>query len=386
MTIQQVSARFAVLFATILAWGAFAAEVELRTADGQTLKGEILSVNAKEIELKSSFGTLKIPRASVANPEVLEPFLLKPAVTQRLPLTGSGELDEKKILALAAARAPTPRPSAKESAEIARLAGQYEEAVPVERARILEKLRAHGPKVTEYLSRTLQRREDLTVRVPLLEVAAQRGHEALIPVLEETHATAITAYLEKIKEKPGKIDYFDTRSPARALTKDELKKQAQELKNCVLALEQYAAEVAGVGGALLLWKAYRDRYSGEKTELNERERDTALLLAAMLDNPKPAKGEDAGLRLNFLERALLIEKMIPHATGTSKEAARVAQTALACLLPPGAPAWTAPPEDWQGWWHLARLEMLKPPEEKKEDIKDEKKEVKKEEAPLQLAP
>ena len=386
MTILQTSVRVTVLFAAVLALGAVGAEVELRTADGQTLKGDILSVNAQEVELKSSLGTLRIPRASVVNPEVLEPFLIKPPAPQKLPLTGSGELDEKKILAIAAARSPTPQPSAKESVEIARLAGQFEDAVPVERALILEKLRVYGPKVTKYLSCTLQRREDLSIRVALLEVAVQRGQEALIPLLEETHATASRAYSDKLKDKPGKSTFFDSRAPVRVVTKAELKKQAEELKDGVLALERYASEVSGVGGALLLWKVYRERYSGEKTELNERERDAALLLAALMDQPKAAKGEDAGLRLNPLERALLIEKMIPYATGNAKDSARIAQAALAFLLPPGAPTWTSPQENWLGWWHLARQEMLKPPAEKQVDLKKEQNEEQRSEAPLQLAP
>ncbi|MBI3830021.1 MAG: hypothetical protein HY291_10915 [Planctomycetes bacterium] len=357
------------LFAGILGiWFAgqlAAAEVELHLKDEQVVRGEVLAANEKTIALKTDFGVLKIPRENVANPEVLAgaPKEMPAEEPPKAAVKGGGLLDEDAILAARIKATAPARLSAKENAAIAELVGKFGDALEFERPGLLDKLRAFGAKANETVGISFRRRQDLEVRTRLIGGIALRGNAGAMPIVKETHEEALVAYEMKKAEKPDKQSFLD-RGAERVLTKKELEKQAKAIADLVPELETYAAQVGGASAVLFLARTFQLRYavSDKKDPFFDRDRDATHLLFAAVDDPQALK---AGRRVPLGavwtpgERALVIEKLIPHLASASKEYRRMLEPLLSVLLPDVHPAFAAAEADWQEWWKTARPDVLR---------------------------
>lgn len=341
-----------------------AAEVELRLKDEQVVRGEILAANEKTVEIKTDFGVLKIPRENVVNPDVLAgaPAEAPPETKPNTVVKGGGKLDEDAILVARIKATSAARLSAKENAAIAELVGKFGDALGFERPPLLEKLRAFGAKANETVGISYKRRQEIEVRTRLLGGIAIRGNVGVIPFIRDTHGETLVAYEMKKAEKPDKQSILD-RGAERVLTKKELEKQAKAIAELVPELETYAAEVGGAGAVLFLARTFQARYASEKKDpFFDRDRDTLHLFFAAVDEPQAVKSgrrTSLGEHWTPAERALVIEKLIPHLATASKDYRRMLEPLLSVLLPAGHPAFAAGEADWQDWWHGARPEVLR---------------------------
>ncbi|MCW8131597.1 MAG: hypothetical protein KIS92_14715, partial [Planctomycetota bacterium] len=223
-----------------LAPRAFCAEVEIKTTKDEVIRGTVVAANEKEVSVKTDFGVIRIPRETVANPEVLAGAPETPAEAQ--PVKGGGRLDEKAILAARRKVQRIDRLTPQENMDIAALIGKFGEALEFERAGLIEKLRAYCPKANETFRISYTRPEAIEVRTRLMPAIALRGNVGAIPIIEETHESVMTAFDEKIREEPDKQSWFD-RGAQRVLTKKEIEKQAKAIAELAPELENNAAEV-----------------------------------------------------------------------------------------------------------------------------------------------
>lgn len=353
-----------VLSVLTLAAGLWAADVELQTSDGQTVRGSLVKAGEEEVELKTDFGIVKIPRKQIKNPEAIDAAQAEAKRPPAKAVLAGGRLNEEGILTGRARAADAGKLTGKENAEAARLVGRFGDALGLEQDQIVQRLRELVPRVNELVNLAYKRPVEIETRARLMAALAVRGNVSAMPILRQTHEDLYKAWERKLDETPDKNSFFD-RGARKVNTKEEIRRQAKLMADLLPVLEGNAAEIGGADAMLFLARAFRDRYGNkELKELHNRDRDTLHLLYAAVDEPGVVLAKkQAPLNVHWTpeERALAIEKLIAHLEAPPKDYAKMLFPALGTLLPPGHPDFVAAAADWQDWWGEARAAVLKAP-------------------------
>lgn len=353
-----------VLSVLTMAAGLWAADVELQTSDGQTVRGSLVKAGEEEVELKTDFGMVRIPRKQIKNPEAIDAALAEAKRPPAKAVLAGGRLNEEGILAGRAKAADAGKLTGKENAEAARLVGRFGDALGLEQDQIVQRLRELAPRVNELVGIAYKRPVEIETRARLISALAVRGNVGAMPILRLTHEDLYKAWERKLAETPDKNSFFD-RGARKVNTKEEIRRQAKLMADLLPVLEGNAAEIGGADALLFLARIYRDRYGNKEQKiLHDRDRDTLHLLYAAVDDPGIVLAKkQAPLSVHWTpeERALAIEKLITHLEAPPKDYAKMLFPALGTLLPPGHPDFVAVDADWQAWWGEARAAVLKAP-------------------------
>ena len=326
-----------------------AAEIQVRTDDGQILQGEHLETKNGLVKLQTRFGVVSVPERNIvtilaAKPEA--PAGAAPAALPDLPRVFS-QPPAINIIALVAkqlAVTPPPEPTKVQRQQIFRAVRNFAEVNPPARAQIIRTLQDFGLMAQPFVSAALQEPFNLQNRIDLFESLAVPGEALSAGSFAEVHAQAVSS-LENMAVTPAPPQPED-------LTQEDLKhplSKADWLRvasSNVLKIEGYATAAGGPFNTLFLLNTYRQRYGGPTIDplLADIRRDAARLADAARDAKR------ARTSWTSLDRITVAEQVFPQLFADNENLNALAQPLLKNVLPAGHPGWDAPQAEWVAWW------------------------------------
>ena len=333
---------------------AHAYDVQIKTADGQTVTGEFLGTEDGNVKLRSKYGLVAIPQKDVMTmvraPEA-------PAQTaggkDKTPATEPAseappatfpEPKDVSLSALLATRIPEPpEPNKQERQEIFRVIRNFHDASDKSRDKILGTLRNFGTVAYPFIASAYTGADELDDRTGLLSALAVRNSPYTAGIFAEARAAALKAFDSASNSPPPPPPDYPTK-----LERNAPQNPAGEIKAAatrVLAIEADASVAGGPFNSLFLFQAYKKRYSGETDALFKDASRDQLLLAAAAGDAQKSKTEWTGA-----DRAMLAEQAIPLLFKDSEELNGIARELLKKILPSGHPKFEAPQDEWLNWW------------------------------------
>ena len=378
------------LFGLLLQPAARAAEMQVKTVDGQTVQGEYLGTDNGIIKLRSKFGVLEIAakdvvsmkevavgkRVAPAQPEPKEedkkeeaatppapPPEPEPAAPAPNPAPASAPAHPARtfpeprlpdVVALANARAarfPVPEADKNARQEIFRALRNFPDTNAGARRKIVRTLQDYGRMAEPFIAPAFPSPAEIYERVDILEALAVPGRTFSTPMFAETHKVALAA-MDQTDTGPPPMppEYISRRDRDRPMLRSDLLKLAAAN---VLDIEGYASTAGGPFNALFLLDIYKKRYTSEKT--------SPLLLSVARDRTRlAATAADANRSRSSWTRddkVMLDELALPLLFKDNDDLAVLAKDFLTRLLPSGHPKWDAPQDDWVTWWEKAKEKM-----------------------------
>ncbi len=351
-----------ILFTTLLCGAASAAEIQVKTVDGQVVQGEHLGTKDGVVKIRTSYGVISIPEKDVvtvsAAPASEKPKSSKPGRTAsdapQAPATFAPVKtpNVQSLVAQKQAENPIPDPNNRDRQELHRLIRNFAESSDASRTKIIKQLQSYGPVAYEFISAAYTESNDFNDRVDLMRALAVPGRALTATIFAEAHAQAVLLMDRTATDPPTQPqDYLSKRERERPQGKAaQLKVDAAN----VLAIEQYASTAGGPYNCLFLLETYKKRYSAEKVDplLNDAARDAARLAAS---------GADAGRSKSSWsneDRVILAEQVFPLLFRDNDDLKTIATDLLKKILPAGYPKWDAPQSEWTEWWAGAKAKLL----------------------------
>jgi hypothetical protein len=347
-----------------------AGEFQLRTNDGQVVRGEYLGTDGGVVKLRTRYGVLQIaskdvqsmtavedaapPAPRVGEPKADAPAEPEPPPPPPPPLTFP-EVPEPNFRQLEAARmkeVSVPEPDKNQRQEIIRLVRNFSGTNPTNKRATVRTLQDYGPVAYSFIASAYTYPGDFDVRIGLLEALAVPGRPFTATILANAHRDAFDVG-RSIAGGPPPVPppYVSKRDRDRPQTRDDL--LAYAARN-ILDIEQYASTAGGPFNCLFLLNVYRDRYTAEKQDvlLMDIARDRARLAATAADASRSRSSWQPA------DRVTVAELVLPWLFRGNEDQAALAKDLLKKLLPTGYPKWDAPEDDWVKWWEKAREKML----------------------------
>lgn len=361
---------FPLLLLLPLAFDAAAAEIIVRTNDGQTIQGEHLGTVDKKVKLRTKYGEISIPEKSIvtisaapvsekpAEEEVKEPVAKVEPKEPREPAVADDLRFElvkpPNVLSLVAARAGAPvEPTKSQQQELHRAIRNFGDSSDSSRNKIIRTLQTYGPVAYPYIDAAYNETGEIDDRVDLLRAVAVPGRPFSTPIIANTHKRAMTL-MARVADEPPELppEYISRRDRDRPRGKAEYVKDAAAN---VLALEGYASTAGGPFNALYLLQVYIDRYTNEKVDplLVNAARDAVRLAETAADANK-SKSAWTGP-----DKILVAEQVFPWMFKDNADMKTIATELLKKLLPTGHPKWDATQTEWVTWWQSAKEKLTK---------------------------
>ncbi|HYF50851.1 MAG TPA: hypothetical protein VEJ63_15660 [Planctomycetota bacterium] len=354
-----MNATLRVIVLLALAGGAaFAADIQLKTADGQTLQGEHLGTRDGIVKLRTSFGVVNIPENKIVTITAIKST--EPAKEKKeegaetaatFPEVKPPVLTQLVSKRLAGRKEPSYRKD--ERIELHRMVRNFAESSNASRQKIVRRLKDYGTTADPFIDAAYNEIDEIPEKVELLAAAAQPGRNLSVLLFLHAHDAA-KAYMKRVADEPSALppDYVSKRDRESPLDKADLLKAAA---GYVLTVEGYASTAGGPLNALFLLDVYRKRYTSDEEDplLIDLGRDKSRLAATGNDATRSKSawtGED---------RILLAELVFPWLFRDNADLKSLSQELLKKILPSGHPKWDAPEEDWVAWWEEAKEGLRK---------------------------
>jgi len=357
------------LFA-VMGCSVFAAEVQVKTADGQTLQGEYINTENGSVRLRTRFGVLQIPAKDVvtinaapaSGPAPVPATGVNPAAVPARPETTSApasaltfpKTKKPDIKALLALRAqPFPEPSKQDRIELHRLTRNFFDSSERSRNDIVQRLKRYGTTAYPFIAGSYTHPTDLFARAELLHALAVPGSPLTAGIFQDAHQAAIAAYSGTIDTPPPPPpDYLSKRDRERLRNGVSAAKQTAAT---VLDIENSASIAGGPLNALLLLGIYTQRYDTDVSD--------ALLWNAARDRDRLGDaandvGKSRGGWTNE-DKILLAEESFPLLFRDDDNLRLLPRDLLKKILPSGYPKWDAPQDQWVEWWDGAKAKLSK---------------------------
>lgn len=351
---------------------AFAAEVQVKTADGQTLQGEYINTENGTVRLRTRFGLLQIPAKDVVTINAA-PVGSAPTGTAALPRTEIGarpddaaapdvtsaltfpKTKKPDIKALLAKKAqPLPEPNKQDRIELHRLTRNFFDSSERSRNDIVQRLKRYGTTAYPFIAGSYTHPTDLFARVELLHALAVPNSPLTAGIFQDAHQAAMASYAGTIDTPPPPPpDYLSKRDRERLRNGVSAAKQ---VAGAVLDVENSASIAGGPLNALLLLNTYEQRYDTETSD--------ALLWNIARDQDRLADTANDATKSRGSwgpeDKVLLAEESFPLLFRDDENLKVLPRDLLKKILPSGYPKWDAPQDQWVEWWDHAKLKLLKP--------------------------
>jgi hypothetical protein len=354
-----------VLLAGLASASLRAAEIIIRTADGQVLQGEHLGTSGKKVRLRTAYGEISIPEKNIVTISAA-PVASKPPETPDAPETAKKEaappeedlkfetLKAPNVLSLLTARAPAaPVPARSQQQELHRLARNFGDSSAPSRNKIIRNLQDYGQMAYPFIEAAYVEPAEMDDRVDLLRAVAVPGRPFSAAILAPAHKRCLEAMTRAAEDPPPlPPDHKSRRDRDQPLGKaDQLRNAASR----VLTVEGYAATAGGPFNALFLWQICVERYTSEKTDalLMGAARDAARLAETAADATRSKSSWTAA------DRVLVAEQALPWLFKENPDLKSISAELLKKILPPSHPKWDAPQADWVRWWQTAREKLAR---------------------------
>ncbi len=362
--------RWTVLFLfALIGCTAFAAEVQVKTADGQTLQGEYINTENGTVRLRTRFGVLQIPAkdvvtinaapvgsapsvaprtGSATNPDAAS----APDVTSALTFPKTKKPDIKSLLAQKAQ--PFPEPNKQDRMELHRLTRNFFDSSERSRNESVQRLKRFGTMAYPFIDGSYTHPTDLFVRVELLHALAVPGSPLTAGIFQDAHHAAMASYTGTLETPPPPPpDYLSKRDRERLRSGGSAAKQ---VAGAVLDIENSASIAGGPLNALMLLTAYEQRYDTNTSDalLWNIARDQDRLADTANDAAKSRGSWGAE------DKVLLAEESFPLLFRDDENLRLLPRDLLKKILPSGYPKWDAPQDQWVEWWDHAKFKLLKP--------------------------
>jgi len=337
-----------------------AAEIQIKTADGQTLQGEHLGTREGIVKLRTGFGVVNIPENKIVTIT---------AVKSVEPIKKEGEpAGEAQSATFPEVKAPTlPSLVSKRLAglkeapyrkddriELHRMVRNFVESTDSSKQKIVRRLKDYGTAADPFIDAAYTDSEEVPEKVELLGAAAAPGRNLSVMLFVHAHAAAKTRMLRVADEPPAlPPDYVSKRDRESPRGKADFLKLAA---GYVLTIEGYASTAGGPFNALFLIDVYKRRYTSEEEDplLINIGRDKTRLAATASDATRSKSTWTAD------DRIMLAEQVFPWLFRDNDDLNGLAQELLKKILPANHPQkWDAPEEEWVAWWEKAKEEIRK---------------------------
>ncbi|MFH0939460.1 MAG: hypothetical protein V1899_09305 [Planctomycetota bacterium] len=328
-----------------------AAEIQVRTADGQTLQGEHLGTKDNVVKLRTKYGivsiiekdivtitAMKTPEKSAneGNKSAVEPISQTFA---RPKAPNATALVANELAAL-----PLSEPRKGDRQEILRLVRNFGDSSDRQRDRIIHSLQNYGMLVMPFIAAAYPEPYKIQDKIDLFQALAVPGQALTTAAFSEAHTAACVA-LEITTNQPPPMppDYVSQHDRLRPRGKAEWLKLAA---NNLLRVEDYTSTAGGPYNAILLLSYYKERYTSDKENilLVDAQRDAARLAAT---------ANDVNHARSFWtndNRIMVAEQVFPLLFGDNSDLQLLAQSLLKKILPSGHPKFDATQSDWVEWW------------------------------------
>lgn len=337
--------------ASVCVLAVHAAEMQVKTADGQTFTGEYLGTERGIVTLRTKYGILKIDENDItvqvrakAGARAILPEAPPPVEEEALRFPEVKPPDVSALVAQKLAGVNLGDPIKQDRQEIIRLIRNFADTNDATRRKSIRTLQEFDIVAYPFITSAYTHPTEIDVRVDLLRAIAVPGRPLTAGVFAEAHAAAMRNLESAAKTAtPVPPDYPSKRErDLPILRTDNLRVAA----SYVLQIEEYASNAGGPYNALLLLEIYKQRYAGEKTDslLTNAARDRARLAEAAADVTRPVSSWTAE------DRTLLAEQLLPLMFHTSDDLRLIAREALKKILPSGHPKWDASETAWVTWW------------------------------------
>jgi hypothetical protein len=340
------------LFTACMAAGlARASDVQIKTADGETIQGEFLGTQDGVIKVRSKYGEVSIPAKDVITmikaPDAAAPADSKKKKANADPESAPIKFPEPRdvnLIALLAARTPDPPvPTAVQRQEILRYIHNFRGSTDKYRTKAINVLQDFGEMAYPYFAGEYVTADDLDDKVQLLAAVAVPGSPYTAGIFAKTHAMAITEFNKASSDAPTQLPNFVTKKEREGANPQTAQLKAAAIR--VLAIEADASVAQGPFNTLFLFQIYKARYSAEANALlNDPNRDRVLLGAAASDAGK----SDSEWRGS--DRVMFAEQAFPLLFQDNADLKSIAEELLKRVLPAAHPKFTASEEEWFNWW------------------------------------
>jgi hypothetical protein len=366
-----------------------AADVQVRTTDGQTLQGEYLSTEDGLVRLRTRYGIVQIPSKDIVTLSAAQgPVPIAPidpvdpagpvgpdapvAGGLQNPNIGTGSRNIKTIddvaalsfppvkrpdiKALLAARAGNTflqQPNKSDRQELNRLARNFGDSSNRSRDAIVRDLRGYGTLAYPFIAGNYTHPTEVFIRAELLHALAVPGRPLSAGIFSDALQAADAVYDATIKTPPPPPpEYLSKRDRERFASGVSAAEQTAAM---VLDIEQSASIAGGPLNAMLLLERYESRYDAPLSDalLWNAARDRERLGATANDAAKP-RGTWSGA-----DKILLAEQAFPLLFRADDNQKVLPRDLLKKILPSGYPKWDAAEYEWVEWWTGAKKKLLK---------------------------
>ena len=338
---------------------AVAADVQIKTADGETIQGEFLGTQDGVIKVRSKYGEISIPTKDVIT-MIKAPTANAPADAKKNAAADADAAtirfpDPKPVnlVALLAARTPDPPvPTAVQRQEILRYIHNFRGSTEKYRSKAISVLQDFGEMAYPYFAGEYVTPEDLDDKVQLLQAITLPGSPFTAGIFARTHAMAMTEFDRAIANSPTQLPSYVSKKEREGPNPQTAQLKAAAIR--VLAIEADASVAQGPFNTLFLLQVYKARYRSETNALlNDAARDRVLIGAAASDASKSDsewKGSD---------RVMLAEQALPLLFEDNADLKAIAEELLQKILPAAHPKFIASQDEWFNWWTKNREKMEK---------------------------
>jgi len=354
----------------LLSCTVFAAEVQVKTLDGQTIQGEYINTENGTVRLRTRFGLLQIPAKDVVT---INAAPAGSTAVAAAPRTGTAtdpdaapapdvasaltfpKTKKPDIKALLAARAqPFPEPNKQDRMELHRLTRNFFDSSERSRNESLQRLKRFGTMAYPFIDGSYTHPADLFVRVELIHALAVPGSPLTAGMFQDTHQAALASYTSTVEAPPPPpVDYLSKRDRERQRSGGS---PAKQVALALLDVENSASIAGGPLNALLLLNAYEQRYDSNTTDALlwniARDQDRLADTANDASKSRGSWGPD--------DKVLLAEESFPLLFRDDENLKLLPRDLLKKILPSGYPKWDAPQDQWVEWWDHAKFKLLKP--------------------------
>ena len=327
-----------------------AAELQIRTIDGQTVQGEYLGTDQNVVRLRCKYGVLEVPSKDIVTMTAVAPLPKNseesnavavgkqaPEETRTFPETQIPKL--MPLIAIRMAGEDVPEPTHLERLDLYRGIRTFSNNSNKGREKTIARFQDLGIKAYPFIAAAYTQPFEIGDKIDLLRVLAVPNSPFTAGVFHETHRTAL-ALLNQAEAQPPVLQ------PEYVQNAPNMAEQLNAGAANVLAIEEYASIAGGPFNTLFLLEVYKRRYSAEKMDLllSDIGRDRARLSSTAAD------AGQANSYWTAQDRQMLCEQLLPLLFKNNDDLNLLARELLKKLLPPGYPKWSAAQETWVEWW------------------------------------
>lgn len=374
VTLQLCLAFIAVCALASFTTTAEAAEVQIKTLDGQVVQGEYLGTENNVVRIRTRFGLMQIPSKDVVVVQAVQggapasPFNpLAPegkAPGSAQPRGPEPEFeaslfpkvkrpDIKSMLALRVNNTIQLGISKQDRQELLRLTRNFPDSSNRARSEIIGRLKGYGLQAYPFIAASCTHPTEIFDRAELLRALAVPNSPLTAGVFEEAHKTAWAVYNATLNTpQPPPPDYLSKRDRERLGRGNTALREASA---AVLDIENSASIAGGPLNAILLLDIYQQRYEGDSSDalLWDANRDRQRLGTTANDALKSRTGWSPD------DRILVAELAFPLLFNEDEMLNQLPRDLLKKVLPTGYPKWDAPEDEWVRWWTGAKAKLLK---------------------------